>query len=277
MKNVMTVDVEDWFHLLELSTTPDLAAWDSLDSRVEANLHTLFDLFDEANVKVTCFFLGWVAERFPHLVREAQERGHEIACHGYAHRLVYAGSQRDFRDDVSQAKAILEDICGEEVVGYRAPGFSITKDTPWAFDVLAKAGFTYDSSVFPSARGHGGIVSANTWPHRIEAGGTSLVEFPITVSNFFNRKLCFFGGGYLRLFPYSLIDYMTSRVNNEGRPVLYYVHPREIDPAHPRLAMPLVRRFKSYVNLRTTLPKLRRLVQKQDFLPIRDWIAANPI
>ena len=164
----------------------------------------------------------------------------------------------DFYDDVRRARLLLEDIAGEPVVGYRAPGFSTTEQTPWFFDALAEAGYQYDSSVFPAPRGHGGIREARRDPHRVNDG---LLEFPITVADLMGKPICFFGGGYLRLFPYWLIRRMSKQVLAKGRPVVFYIHPREIEPQHPRLPMSRTRRFKSYVNLETTETKVRRILQ----------------
>jgi polysaccharide deacetylase family protein (PEP-CTERM system associated) len=270
--NVMSVDVEDWFHILELDTTPDISAWNDQESRVCANTRTLLDLFDAAGAKVTCFFLGWTAERFPGLVREVRARGHEIACHGYAHQLVYTQTPQQFFEDITRAKAIIESIAGEAVLGYRAPGFSIVAETPWAFDQIARAGYRYDSSVFPSVRGHGGINSARMDPHKIATKHGPLWEFPVSVAEVMGRRVCFFGGGYLRLFPYFLIRYMARKVNQSGRPVTYYVHPREIDPIHPRIRMAAVRRFKSYVNLETTLSKVRKIIEDDKLVTYREQL-----
>lgn len=275
MVNILSVDVEDWFHILELESTPDVSRWSSLESRVERNFHVLLDTFGQADVKVTCFFLGWVAERFPHLVREAANRGHEVASHGQAHQLIYTQTRAEFAADIRRAKHVLEDITGQYVEGYRAPGFSITTATPWAFEELSAAGFRYDSSVFPAARGHGGIENAELRPHLVKTETGRLIEFPISVAPILSRRMCFFGGGYLRLFPYPLIHRMTRAVNDDGRPVIYYVHPREVDPSHPRLPMGLVRRFKSYVNLHSTLPKLKRLLKDQKPVPFRGWLRMN--
>jgi polysaccharide deacetylase family protein (PEP-CTERM system associated) len=258
--SIFSVDVEDWFHILDDPNVPTIDQWASLPSRVEKNFSKLLDLFGEKNVHVTCFFLGWVAERFPSLVKQAAERGHEIASHGYGHRLVYELSRTEFYEDVRGARLLLEDISGAEVVGYRAPGFSTTDETPWFFDALAEAGYHYDSSVFPAQRGHGGIPQGRREPHRV-GDRDALLEFPITVADLLGKPTCFFGGGYLRLFPYWLIRKMALQVLDEGRPVVFYIHPREIDPAHPRLAMSRIRRFKSYVNLETTEGKLRRILQ----------------
>jgi polysaccharide deacetylase family protein (PEP-CTERM system associated) len=208
---------------------------------------------------VTCFFLAWVGERFPHLVREAVARGHEVASHGYAHRLVFQQSQDEFYNDVRKARLLLEDAAGAPVIGYRAPGFSTTSDTPWFFEALSEAGYQYDSSVFPAQRGHGGIPGGRRDPYRVE--NSEILELPITVADFMGRGMCFFGGGYLRVFPYWLISKKVNEVAADGRPVVFYIHPREIDPSHPRLPMKSSRAFKTYVNLETTEPKLRRILR----------------
>jgi polysaccharide deacetylase family protein (PEP-CTERM system associated) len=257
---VFSVDIEDWFHILALPTSPDVRQWDSLPSRVEENSMRLFDLFSEYDVSVTLFFLGWVAERFPSLVREASARGHEIASHGYAHMLVYQMTPAEFYEDIHKSKELIEQIGGRPVLGYRSPGFSVTAKTPWFFDKLAEAGYLYDSSVFPGVRQHGGMVGSGIAPHEVRTHLHPIREFPISVVNVLGTAICFFGGGYLRLSPYACTRYMARRVLAEGRPVIFYVHPREIDPSHPRLRMNPVRRFKSYVNLGTTEGKLRRIV-----------------
>ena len=181
--SIFSVDVEDWFHILDVPSAPELAEWSGLPSRVEKNFSKLLELFSEENVQVTCFFLGWIGERFPHLVKEAAARGHEIASHGYGHRLVYQQSRNDFHDDVRHARLLLEDIAGVPVTGYRAPGFSTTNETPWFFDALAEAGYQYDSSVFPAARGHGGMRNGRREPHRV-GDGEGILEVPITVAYF---------------------------------------------------------------------------------------------
>ncbi|MEW6658560.1 MAG: XrtA system polysaccharide deacetylase [Thermodesulfobacteriota bacterium] len=257
---IFTVDVEDWFHILDVGA-PALDDWDRLPSRVEANFRRFLDLLAAAGVGVTCFFLGWVAERFPHLVREAAAQGHEVASHGYGHRLVYDQSPAEFYEDARRARLLLEDISGLPVRGYRGAGFSVTQDTPWFFEELVKAGYGYDSSVFPAARGHGGLRQNRYGPYRIRTPSGPLVEFPITVTAVGGRPICLFGGGYLRLFPYVLVRLMTRRVLQEGRPAVFYAHPREIDPDHPRLPMNFRRRFKSYVGLKSMEGKIRRILK----------------
>jgi polysaccharide deacetylase family protein (PEP-CTERM system associated) len=259
LTSIFSVDVEDWFHILDVPSAPPLSEWNRLPSRVEKNFGKLLDLFSECNVQVTCFTLAWVAERFPHLVREAVARGHEIASHGYGHRLVYQQSRQEFYEDVRRARLLLEDVAGVPVQGYRAPGFSTTAETPWFFDALAEAGYQYDSSVFPAVRGHGGMRDARRDPYVVEESG--IVEVPVSVTEFAGLTTCFFGGGYLRLFPYWLIKSKVNEVLAEGRPVVFYIHPREIDPQHPRLPMGASRRFRSYVNLKSTERKVRSLLR----------------
>jgi len=268
---IFSVDVEDWFHILDIPGGPPLAAWNSLPSRVEKNFERLLDLFSEHQASVTCFFLGWVGEHFPHLVREAVRRGHEIASHGYAHRLVYEMNRQEFSEDAARSRKLLEDIAGAPVLGYRSAGFSVTEKTPWFFDALAECGYQYDSSVFPASRGHGGMAASPRVPHNV-GNGDSILEFPITVADVLGEPLCFFGGGYLRLFPYSLIQRMTRRVLAEGRPVVFYIHPREVDPDHPRMSMSAPRRFKSYVNLQSTEGKLHRILTDFHVAPFRSFI-----
>lgn len=274
MKCVLTIDVEDWFHILDLATTPGFSEWDALPSRVERNFMRMVDMLSETNTRATCFFLGWVASRFPHLVREAVSRGHEAASHGFAHRLAFEMSPAEFHDDALRAKRAIEDACGEEVLGYRAPGFSVTEQTPWFFDKLIEAGYRYDSSVFPAPRGHGGLANGRYAPYRLREA-CDFVEFPVSIEPVFGKPLCFFGGGYLRLFPYPVIKRMTSRVLRQQRPVVFYVHPREIDPGHPRLRMSAKRRFQSYVNLRSTEPKIKRLAADFPMTTFRELLRAK--
>lgn len=275
MRCVFSVDVEDWFHILDLESAPPLTEWAALPSRVEKNFIKLLDLFSEAGCAVTCFFLGWVGERFPHLVQEAHRRGHEIASHGYTHRLVFELNREEFLQDALVSRKILEDLTGEPVIGYRAAGFSITGSTGWFADQLIEAGYVYDSSVFPAPRQHGGLKDVRDTPYFIGENSKGLLEFPMTVSRMLGLRFCFSGGGYLRIFPLAFVRHMAKRVLADGRPVIFYVHPREIDPSHPRLAMPPLRRFKSYVNLRTTETKIRKLLDEFEVTSFRNFIASD--
>lgn len=272
-KDIISFDIEDWFHILDLQHTPDFDRWHRLEGRVVRNVEILLQTLEQHQVTATFFFLGWIAEQYPSLVRLVQSKGHEVASHGFAHQLVYTQTAGEFYNDIYKAKQVLEDITGVAVLGYRAPGFSITKGTPWAFEQIARAGYKYDSSVFPSKRGHGGLSGAPMHPYTIETKTGVLHEFPLSVVNLFATRLCFFGGGYLRLAPYTLIHMMKRIVNHSGRPVIYYLHPREIDPHHPRLPMPFMRRFKSYINLRSTLPKLQRILDQPSIGSFRDHLA----
>ncbi len=272
MKCIFSVDVEDWFHILDLPSTPKISEWGSLPSHIEKNVKKLLDIFSEKNVHVTCFFLGWVAEKFPHLVKEASDRGHEIASHGYSHTLVYEMTEQEFSQDAVKSKDIIENITGQAVYGYRSAGFSATEDTIWFFDKLIEAGYRYDSSVFPGPRGHGGLKTDNYAPYLVTSNSGQIIEFPITVTKVFGKPLCFFGGGYLRLYPYFLIKKMTLKILKEDRPVNFYIHPREINPTHPRLTMNVKRRFKSYVNLRTTEKKVKKILDEFEVTTFKRFI-----
>jgi polysaccharide deacetylase family protein (PEP-CTERM system associated) len=272
MKSIFSIDVEDWFHISGLPNTPQLLEWGAFPSRVEKNFMQLLDILSQRNVQATCFFLGWVAQKFPHLVKAAKERGHEIASHGYAHRLAYEMSEHEFLQDVRKAKEIIEDISAGAVLGYRAPGFSVTKDTPWFFDKLIEAGYTYDSSVFSGPRTFGGIKTSKYAPYAVSNNSNRIIEFPITAVKIFGKPFCFFGGGYLRLSPYFIIKKMGLRVIKENRPIVFYIHPREIDLNQPRLPMCMQRRFNSYVNLRTTRSKIIKILEEFEITTFAKYI-----
>ena len=253
-KSVFSVDVEEWFHILDVPSTPALAEWGALESRVEKSFRSMLEVFAEKQVRTTLFFLAWVVERYPHLVREAVAGGHEIASHGYRHELVYRQDRTTFSADISKAKDIIEQAAGSAVRGYRAPGFSVTEGTPWFFDAVAEAGYTYDSSVFPGERGHGGLPGALAVPHLVNTSQGDLVEFPISLSSMFGKPMYFFGGGYLRFFPYRLMLSKAKAVLKEERPVVFYLHPREVDPGHPRLPMSAKRNFLTYPTFPRHMP-----------------------
>lgn len=275
MQSIFSIDVEDWYHILDVPSAPPQDQWDTLPVRVGDNFRRLLDLLDERGSRATCFFVGHIARRFPDLVREAKARGHEIASHTFNHRLAYTMTPAEFLDDARSSRQLLEDISGGPVRGFRASGFSVTDETPWFFEKLVEAGYAYDSSTFPAARGHGGLKGGRLAPHTIKTAAGDLFEFPVTVAELLGKRLCFFGGGYLRLFPYPLVKRMSHRVLDEGRPVIFYVHPREIDPDHPRLPMTATRRFKTYVNLKTTEDKLRRILREFTVTTFADYLAQN--
>lgn len=275
MTCLFSIDVEDWFHILDISQAPGVSAWNNLPSRIEDNFLKILDLLQIKEVRATCFFLGWVATKYPHLVKEAHRRGHEVASHGYQHKLVYEMSPDRLLEDITRAKNVLEDLIGVQVDGFRAPGFSVTMETPWFFEIIHQAGYKYDSSVFPARRGHGGQPGYNPKPHLIKATRDDLIELPVTVMTWLGCRVSFFGGGYLRFFPYSIIKRKALQIMGESQPVIWYIHPREIDPYHPRLPMNPVRSFKSYFNLKSTLPKLSRILEEFEWLTFSDYIERN--
>jgi polysaccharide deacetylase family protein (PEP-CTERM system associated) len=273
---VFSVDVEDWFHILDLPTTPAIGEWPALHSDVVKNTRRMLAIFRQHDVRCTLFFLAWVAERWPELVHEAIADGHEIASHGYAHELVYTITEQRFYDDIRKAKDIIEKAGGVEVKGYRCPGFSVTAETPWFFDRVRQAGYVYDSSVFPGSRGHGGLPDAKPDPHVVKTAHGDLVEFPISMAATAGKQLYFFGGGYLRFFPYWLVRRKLRQVLNEGRMPVFYLHPREIDPDQPRLPMSAKRNFMTYVGLKTTEPKMRSAFTDFHFTTFADRMASVP-
>jgi polysaccharide deacetylase family protein (PEP-CTERM system associated) len=260
-QSIFSIDVEDWFNLSGTGQEPPPSQWDHLESRVEKNFRGLLELLAQGGGTATCFFIGYFAKRFPHLVREAVAAGHEIASHSYFHRLAYEMTPAEFYQDALASRQLLEDISGRPVGGFRAPAFSVTEQTPWFFDKLAEAGYRYDSSIFPARHQTGGLANSRFEPHNIKTAAGPIAEFPITVAPVLGTRLCFFGGGYLRLFPYPVIRSMGRRALNERRPVVFYIHPREIDPDQPRLPLSRRRRFTCYVNLHSTRPKIERILR----------------
>ena len=268
----LTIDVEDWFHILDSPAVPPIDAWASMESRLQRNVERLLTLLARTDTRATFFWLGWAAERHAELVRRCQADGHEIASHGYGHVLAYEVGNDAFRQDVHRTKALLEDVTGQRVRGFRAAGFGIRDSEAWAFDVVREAGHDYDSSIFPGPRGHGGISSARLGLHVIETASGPLVECPMSAVELLGRRLSLFGGGYLRLAPRRLIHWGIKRLHASGHPLIVYVHPREIDPDHPRLPLGLKRRFKSYVNLKSTMPKLDWLCKRHAFCTMSELV-----
>ena len=268
----LTVDVEDWFHILDDPAIPAFKQWEALEARLPQNIERLLSILNEHNVKATMFWLGWAAEKYPDIVRQCIKEGHEIASHGYAHVLAYKVGKEKFRSDIHKGKNILEDIIGNEVIGFRAAGFGTTADTDWIFDEIREAGFLYDSSVFPAKRGHGGIIDFKLEPHEIQTPHGVLLEIPQSVVEIFGKRISFFGGGYLRISPIHLIKWGIEKIHKSGRPLVVYVHPREVDPEHPRLPLKIHRRFKSYVNLKSTVPKLHWLCENYSFGLMKEYV-----
>jgi polysaccharide deacetylase family protein (PEP-CTERM system associated) len=267
--NAMTVDVEDYFQVSVFDSVVPREHWESMESRVEANTERLLNLFDEFAVKGTFFVLGWVAERHPSLVQAIVARGHELASHGYAHRLVYKQTPDEFRQDVRRAKALLEDIGGVEVHGYRAPSFSVTQQSMWALDVLLEERYRYDASIFPIRHDRYGIPDAPRWPHHLDRAGGRIYEVPGSTVRLGGTNLPVAGGGYFRILPYAWTRWGLERLNaQDGQPAIFYLHPWEIDPAQPRLPANALGRFRHYRNLHKTEARLRSLMRDFQFGPL---------
>lgn len=266
-RNCISVDVEDYFHPSEVQSTVDIARWDDLPSRVvEATRRTL-DLLGGRNVRGTFFILGWVAHRYPGLVREIAAAGHEIGCHSYAHQLVYQLTPQQFREDTRQAVKTIADACGTVPRAYRAPSYSVTKQSFWALEVLVECGFTCDSSIYPIAHDRYGIPGFSRHATIVDTPSGPIQEIPIaTVQLSESRVSPVGGGGYLRLLPYSYTAAGLRRINGqENRPACVYFHPWEIDPDQPRLASGMLSRLRTYLGLRGMENKLDRLLGEFEF------------
>lgn len=259
LTNALTVDVEDYFQVSAMAPHIARDSWDAQPCRVERNVQRLLNLFAHHRAHATFFTLGWIAERYPQLVRDIVAGGHELASHGYGHQRASDQSRPDFAQDVQRAKALLEEIGGQPVRGYRAPSFSIGHVNPWAFDALLEAGYKYSSSVYPVQHDHYGMPDAPRFPYQSRPG---LMEIPITTTRVMGRNLPAGGGGYFRLAPYKLSRWALRRVNTIDRcPAIFYMHPWEIDPGQPRVAgVGLKTRFRHYVNLARTEARLGHLL-----------------
>ncbi|MGZ8254893.1 MAG: XrtA system polysaccharide deacetylase [Burkholderiaceae bacterium] len=257
--NALSIDVEDYFQVSAFEASINRASWDSLPCRVERNVDRLLDLLHTHGARATFFTLGWVAHRYPDLVRRIAEAGHEVASHGYAHRRATDQAPHEFYEDIVRAKRLLEDILGREVRGYRAPSFSISNRNLWTFDCIARAGYRYSSSVYPVRHDHYGMPDAPRFAHRLPNG---LVEVPLTTARVCGVNLPAAGGGYFRLVPYAVSRWAIERVNRmERRPAIFYMHPWEIDPQQPRVdGAPLRSRFRHYLNLGKTESRFARLL-----------------
>ncbi len=267
MQNAFTVDVEDYFQVSAFESVVDRSQWTTYPSRVEDNTRRVLDLVERHGTKATCFVLGWVAERHPKLVEEIARRGHDVACHGYSHRLIYNQTPADFAEETRRAKDVLEQIVGRPIRGYRAASYSITAKSLWALDTLIELGFEYDSSIFPVRHDRYGIPGAPRVPHIIErSGGGSIVEFPISTLNLGVYRLPIGGGGYFRIFPYWLSAGAIACLNLlERRPAMFYVHPWEVDPQQPRIAASALSRFRHYHHLDKCEERLNRLLSGARF------------
>ena len=274
--NAMSIDVEDYFHVSVFDGIVPRSQWGTMESRVVRNTERLLDLFDEFEVHSTFFVLGWVAERFPQLVRDIADRGHEIASHGFHHQLIYLLTPDQFREDVRRAKATIEEAAGCTVRGYRAPSFSIVRDSLWALDVLIEEGHSYDASVFPIHHDRYGIPDASRRAHVIERQSGSIVEVPASTVRFGGANWPIAGGGYFRLLPYQWTKSGIARVNAvDAEPVVFYIHPWEIDPEQPRLPVSRLTRWRHYRGLDQTAARFDQLMKDFRFDTVTASLAAG--
>lgn len=272
--NALTIDVEDYFHVAALSKSISTADWNNIACRVEKNTTVLLDLFEQHSAKATFFVLGWIAERYPELIKEIDRRGHEIASHGYSHQLIYTQKPDVFREETINSKKLLEDIIGKEVNGYRAASYSITKKSLWALDVLADAGFKYDSSIFPVRHDNYGIPGSPTEPHLLETpAGTHLVEYPLSTYKLLGQTLPVAGGGYFRLYPYWLSRFFYTNINKQSKPFVFYLHPWEVDPEQPRVKASWFSEFRHYNNLDVCESRLSKLLNDFSFISMNEKLS----
>ena len=262
IKNAMTIDVEDYFQVSAFAPYIDRASWPDRECRVEANIERILAVLDQGGVHATFFTLGWIAERYPEMVRRIVAGGHELASHGYGHLRASDQSRAEFDDDIIRSKKLLEDIGGQQVLGYRAPSFSIGTDNLWALDALKEAGYRYSSSIYPIAHDHYGMPDAPRFAF-YPNGPDGLLEIPITTVRLMQKNLPAGGGGYFRLLPYTLSRWMMNRVNrDDGQPAIFYFHPWEVDPGQPRPeGVGAKSRFRHYVNLERMEGRIARLTQ----------------
>ena len=266
--NYLTIDVEDYFQVSAFEKLIHPSAWDGYVSRVERNTGKILALLEEYEVKGTFFIVGWTAERYPNMVREIVDRGHEIGCHSYLHQKIYDLNPEEFREDTKKAKNILEDITGRAVTGYRAPTYSITEKSLWALDILEELGFRWDSSIFPIFHDNYGIPDSPRFEYKLPEN--NLKEYPISTALLLGRKIPVAGGGYFRIFPYWFTKMALRSINKlEQKPFVFYLHPWEIDPGQPRIPHAGWKsRFRHYNNLEKTEDRLTLLLQHFQFGPI---------
>lgn len=272
LRHVLSFDVEEHFQVAAFWSAARRREWDQLASRVERNTRKIADLLSEHTTKATFFVLGWVAERHPDLVKNLAQQGHEIASHGYGHELVHTQTPTQFREDVRRSKQILEDLIGRQVMGYRAPSFSITSRTEWAISVLVEEGYRYDSSIYNRFRGTRGIAVARAGAYQLETEAGTIWEVSPSTMNACGLQLPVAGGGYFRLFPYAASKMFLKNLEKQGSQLVMYLHPWELDPEQPRMDGPLLSKVRHYLNLGKTEQRLRWLLRDFSFAPINEVI-----
>jgi polysaccharide deacetylase family protein (PEP-CTERM system associated) len=277
MRNALTIDVEDYYHVSAFESVIRFEDWDRHESRVEKNTDKVLALLDEKQIKATFFMLGWVAERYPQLVRRIVMEQHEVACHGYKHKRIYTMTPQEFRHDTWKAKQLIEAAAGVPVIGYRAASYSITAESLWALEILAEEGFHYDSSIYPIRHDLYGIPHYQRFFHMVSVEGSqSIAEFPLSTVRIAGFNTPMAGGGYFRLLPYTFTHLAIHHLNRkEQQPAIVYFHPWEIDPHQPRIPARWKSRFRHYTNLHQTESKLRQLLSSFMFAPLREIYAAH--
>jgi polysaccharide deacetylase family protein (PEP-CTERM system associated) len=270
--NALTFDIEEYFHAEAFARVLRPEEWPGLASRVVDTTERLLDILDYADARATFFVLGWVAERYPALVQDIAGRGHEIACHGYGHQMIQRQTRLEFAKDVQRAKTAVEDAAGAAVVGFRAPTFSVMRETLWSLEVLWEAGFLYDSSIFPIVHDRYGIPDAPRFPYRVPVmNGHGIAEFPLSTISILGRRLPIAGGGYFRLLPYAVTRRAIDRLNRrEHQPAIVYLHPWELDVYQPKVRVGRLTRLRHSINTASTEGKLLRLLKDFRFAPARD-------
>jgi len=269
--NAFCVDLEEWFHVCGVDAGySDPASWDSAPSQVIHDTEILLQLLDETCSRGTFLAVGWIAHKHPALIRRIAAAGHEVGCHGYNHRLLFTQTPREFEEDLRQALDVLRAISGQPVTCYRAPGFSMRRDTLWAYPILRRNGIEVDVSIVPARRDHGGLQGASRDPFLLLTEEGPIKCFPVSVMSLLGINVPFSGGGYLRLFPQPLIAAGYRQNHRQGRIGMAYIHPREVNPEQPRLKLPLLKSFKYYVNLRSTQRKLRATLETFRFTTVSE-------
>lgn len=268
--NILTFDIEEWFHLLDNESTKTINEWKNYEIRIHANMERIFNILDKTNTKATFFCLGWIAETYPEVIKEIVSRGYEIGTHTRMHQLVYDQTPSEFEKDMEHSVKTLEDITGKKVKYFRAPGFSITENEKWAFEILVNNGIEVDCSIFPAPRAHGGFPSyQQPIPSILKYNGIELKELPVNYISLAGKSIIFSGGGYFRLFPYSFIKNWTRK----SPYVMSYLHPRDFDAHQPVIKeLSLPRKFKSYVGLKEASQKLEKWLTDFEFVDIHTAI-----
>jgi len=271
VKNILSIDVEEWFQVENLKEAITPQGWSYCEKRLSFNILEILTLLEERGVKATFFVLGWIAEHFPKIVESIHQKGHEIGSHGYSHTLVFTQTEKEFREDVRKSLEILGKLTGKKVLGYRAPSFSINRSCFWAFEILSQLGIRYDSSIFPIKHPHYGIPSAPRFPFTIKVKkGKDLKEFPLSTIRILGLNLPVAGGAYLRILPYWYNRWGIKHLNSKGRAAVVYFHPWEIDPGQPREVVSFFRRFKHYTNLDLMKEKIKKLLKDFEFTSFSD-------